>query len=83
MNDIGQGANAVIRDILAVLGSALWMVLKFMFILALSLGGLFGICSALFFPFFWEGAIRLGAGLACGGIVFLILRRRKEKEEEA
>ena len=51
----------MIKEILAVMGGALGMIFKFIFIIAFSLGGVYCFGTMFMFPFFWEG---LGADLS-------------------
>ena len=71
-----------IRDILKVIGSAFGMIFKFILIIALSLGGCYSFGTMFMFPFFWEGAKRLGICAVCVLCIIGLLRIGREKEEE-
>ena len=71
----------MIRDILAVLGGTIWMILKFILIIGLSLAGVYCFGTMFFFRFIWDGLARLAAAAGCVlGVVGLIrLGREKDK----
>ena len=68
----------MIRDILAVLGGTIGMILKFILIIAMSLGGAYCFGTMFMCPFIWEGLMRLGITAAHApklGIVALPFQR--------
>ena len=71
----------MIRDMLAVLGGALGMIVKFILIIALSLGGVYSFGTLFMFPFVWEGLTRLGIAAVCVLGVIGILRIGREKDD--
>ena len=72
----------MIRDILTVLGGALGMILRFILIIALALGGVYSFGTMFMFPFIWEGLHRLGIASVCAACVFGVLRIGREKDDE-
>ena len=72
----------MIKDILAVLGGTLGMILKFILILAFALGGCYCFGTMFMYPFIWEGATRLGICAACVLAIIGLLRIGREKDEE-
>ncbi len=71
----------MIRGILALMGSALGMIIKFILIIALSLAGVYSFGTMFFYRFIWEGLIRLGITAACVLGVIGLLRIGREKDE--
>ena len=71
----------MIGEMLKVMGGALWLILKFILIIALSLGGVYSFGTLFMFPFFWEGASRLAISAGCVLGVFLLVRLGREKDE--
>ena len=69
------------KDILKVLGGTVGMILKFILIIAMSLGGVYCFGTMFMFPFIWEGLTRLGICAACVLGVIGILRIGREKDE--
>ena len=72
----------MIRDILTVLGGALGMILRFILIIALALGGVYSFGTMFMFPFIWEGLHRLGIAAVCAACVLGVLRIGREKDDE-
>ena len=72
----------MIKEILAVMGGALGMIFKFIFIIAFSLGGVYCFGTMFMFPFIWEGLTRLGITAVCVLGVIGLLRIGREKDEE-
>ena len=60
----------MIRDILSVFGGAMWLIVRFILIIALSLIGVYCFGTMFMLPFVWDGLIRLGITAAC------VIRRR-------
>ena len=71
----------MIRDMLGVLGGLLWMIIRFMLIIAMGVGGVYCFGTMFMFPFIWEGAIRLGITAACALGIIGLLRIGREKED--
>ncbi len=71
----------MIKEILAFMGSALGMILKFILIIALSLIGVYCLGTSFAFPLVWEGLIRLGVTAACVLAVIGLLRIGREKDD--
>ena len=71
----------MIKDILKFIGGSFGMILKFILILALALGGTYSFGTMFMFPFFWEGAKRLGICAVCVLCIIGLLRIGREKEE--
>ena len=71
----------MIGEMLKVMGGALWLILKFILIIAMSLGGVYCFGTLFMFPFFWEGATRLAISTGCVLGVFLLVRLGREKDE--
>ena len=69
------------KDVLKTFGSMILMVIRIILIIFLGVTGVIALGSVLFFPFVWEGAIRLGIGIGCGGLMFLIIRMNPGKGE--
>jgi hypothetical protein len=72
----------MLKDILSVLGGTIWLILRFILIIALSVGAVYCFGTMFMFRFLWEGLIRLAIAAACGAIVFLIIRASREKDGE-
>ena len=72
----------MIKDIFSVLGGAMWLILRFILIIAMGVGGVYCLGTLFFYPLLWEGLKRLAIAAACVlGIIFLI-RLGREKDEE-
>ena len=71
----------MIRDILAVLGGTIGMILKFILIIAMSLGGAYCFGTMFMCPFIWEGLMRLGITAACVLGIIGLLRLSREKDD--
>lgn len=72
----------MIKDILKFIGGSFGMILKFILILALALGGTYSFGTMFMFPFIWEGAERLGIAAACVLGIIGLLRIGREKDDE-
>ena len=72
----------MIGEILKFMGSAVGMIFKFILIIAFALGGTYCFGTMFMFPFFWEGAKRLGICAVCVLCIIGLLRIGREKEEE-
>ena len=72
----------LIRDILKVLGGTVGMILKFILIIGLALGGAFCFGTMFMYPFIWEGLTRLGICAVCVLGIIGILRIGREKDDE-
>lgn len=71
----------MIRDILGVLGGLMGMILKFVLIIAMGVGGVYCFGTMFMFPFFWDGALRLGIAAACALGIFLLLRIGRDRDD--
>ena len=71
----------MIRDMLGVLGGLLWMIIRFMLIIAMGVGGVYCFGTMFMFPFIWEGAIRLGITAACALGIFGLLRIGRDRDD--
>lgn len=72
----------MIRDILSVFGGAMWLIVRFILIIALSVAAVYCVGTLGFFPFIWEGLKRLGIAAACIGLVVLLIRSGRDKDDE-
>ena len=72
----------MIRDILAVFGGAMWLIVRFILIIGLSVGAVYCLGTIGFFPFIWEGLKRLAIAAACAGGVVLLIRSGRDKDDE-
>ena len=72
----------MIKDILKVLGGTVGMIIKFILIIALSVAAVYCVGTLGFFPFIWEGLKRLGIAAACIGLVVLLIRSGRDKDDE-
>ena len=71
----------MIRDILKVLGGTVGMIVKFILIIAMALGGCYCLFSMFMFPFIWEGLKRLAIAGACVLGIIGLLRIGREKDD--
>jgi len=71
----------MIKAILTVMGSAFGLIIKFILIIAMTLGGVYCFGTMFMFTFIWEGLTRLGIAAVCGLGVFLLIRLGREKDE--
>ncbi len=71
----------MIRSILAVVGGVLWLILKFILIIGLSVTGLYCFGTMFFFRFIWEGLIRFLAFAGCALAVFLMIRASRKDDQ--
>ena len=71
----------MIKDILAVLGGTIGLILRFVLILVLSMVGVYCLGTVFFYPFFWEGLLRLAGTAACVLGVILLIRIGREKDD--
>ena len=71
----------MIKDFLAVMGGLLAMIIKFILIIALGVGGCYCFGTMFMFPFIWEGAIRLGITAARALGIFGLLRIGRDKDD--
>ena len=73
----------MIKDIIRFFGSAVGMILKFVLIIAMALGGTYCFGTMFMFRFFWEGAMRLGITALCVlGIIGLLWISRDRDDRE-
>lgn len=68
-------------DALKVILGAAWLILRVIIIVGLCVVGGYCLLYMWYYPFLWEGCLRLAVALACAGAVFLILRLGREKDE--
>ena len=71
----------MILEMLKVLGGAIGMIIKFILIIAMSLGGLYCLGTMFFLKFFTEGLIRLAIAAGCVLGIIGLLRIGREKDE--
>ncbi len=71
----------MVREILKVLGGMAGLILRFVLIIALSVGGLYSLGSALMFPFIWAGLLRAAIAVLCGLAVFGLIRLGRDKDD--
>ena len=71
----------MIKDILAVLGGTIGLILRFVLILVLSMVGVYCLGTVFFYPFFWEGLLRLAGTAGCVLGVILLIRIGREKDD--
>ena len=71
----------MIKDIMKVMGGTIGMIFKFILIIAMSMGAVYCFGTMFMFPFFWEGAKRLGICAACVLGVFVLIRIGREKDD--
>ena len=68
------------REIFKVTGSALWLIVRFILIIGLSVAALYCFGTMFFFRFLWGGLLRLGICAVCVLIVILIVRAGREDD---
>ena len=73
----------MLKDIFAVLGGTLWMILKFILIIAMTLAGVYCFGTMFLLKFIWEGLVRLAVAAGCGLGVYGIIRLSREKDDGA
>ena len=71
----------MVKEILKVLGGAMGMFIKFILIIAMSLGGLYCLGTVFFLKFFTEGLVRLAVAAGCVLGVIALIRTGREKDE--
>lgn len=71
----------MLKDILTVLGGSLWLILKFILIIALSMVGVYCFGTMFFYRFIWDGLTRLAIAAGCGLGVYGIIRLSREKDD--
>ena len=69
----------IFKTLFSVLGGTAGLILRFMLIIALCVIGVFCLGSMLFEAFIWGGVIRLAIGAACGYLVYLMVRAKKDE----
>ena len=70
----------VFKTLFSVLGGTAGLILRFMLIIGLCVIAVFCLGSMLFENFIWTGLIRLVIGAACGYLVYLLVRAKKDDE---
>ena len=71
----------MIKDILAVFAGTIGLIVKFILILALSVGAVYCFGTAFMVPLVWGGLERLGIAAACGLGVFLLIRLSRDRDD--
>ena len=71
----------MIRDILKVLGGTVGMIVKFILIIAMALGGCYCLFTMFMFPFIWEGLKRMAIAAVCVLGIIGLLRIGREKDD--
>ena len=72
----------MIKDMLSVFGGVIWLMVRFILILALSGGALYSLGTMFFYPLIWEGLKRLAIAAVCVGCVILLIRSGRDKDDE-
>ena len=70
----------MLKDILKFMGSSLGMIVRFILILALALGGIYCFCTMFLCRFLWEGAVRLSVSILCAVGIAGILAIGRERD---
>ena len=69
----------IFKTLFSVLGGTAGLILRFLLIVGLCIGAVFCLGSMLFEAFIWGGVIRLAIGAACGYLVYLMVRAKKDE----
>ena len=71
----------MLKGILAVFAGTLGLILKFLVIVALSVGAVYCFGTAFMVSFIWDGLSRLGIAAACAAGAFLLIRLSRDRDD--
>ena len=71
------------KSFLSLIGSALWMILRVLLVIALLAVGVYCLSMVFLHPLIWEGLAHLAGAAVCALLLFLILRRRAEEDGDS
>ena len=71
----------MIRDILSVLGGVIWLIVRFMLIIAMGVGAFYCLWTLFVVPMVWEGLEHLAIAAGCVLGIVLLIQAGRDRDE--